>query len=83
MRRIRVLCENGGGTVSLAKGTANGIIGCNNSHNASDPTEKDARSANVPSPDVGWGPEALFSMSNWLRLIIGFERVDPNIEACS
>lgn len=81
MRRVRILCKNSSDTMSLIEGTADGIIGCNSSHTAAHPTEKSASSSIVSSPDVGWGPVILWSMSNRLRLIIGCEKVDPNIEA--
>ncbi len=77
MRRVRILCENGGGTVRVA----DGMIDCNRNHDAAPPMEKPARSSIVPSPDVGWGPKTVCSMSNRLRLIVGFKRIDPNKKA--
>lgn len=51
------------------------------SYDSAHPTEKHARLSIISSPDVGWDPEVVCSMSSWLRLIVGFERFDLNIEA--
>ena len=77
MRRVRVLCEYGGRAVSLAAGK----IVCNTRHDTARPTEKHAITPSIPSPDVGWGPVVMCSMLNRLRLIVGIEGVDSNIEA--
>ena len=77
MRRVRILCENSGGTVRVA----DGMIDCNRKHDAASPTEKPAGTSIVPSPNVGWGPKIVWSMSNGLRLIIRLKRVDPNKKA--
>ena len=81
MRRVRILCEDGGGTVSPMKRTANVIIWCNGSHITAHPTEKMALSSIVPRYDVRWGPVIVFSMSNRVCRVVGFKWVDPNIEA--
>lgn len=59
----------------------NALSGCNREHDAAHPAEKNARSCNVRSPDVGWGPVVMWSMTRGLRSIIGSERVNSNIEA--
>lgn len=80
MGRVRVLREEGGDTVSLLKGTTNGIIGRYTSDDAAHPTKKHGRAWSVPSPDVRRGPEVTFYTSG-LRLIVGCERVNLNIKA--
>lgn len=77
MRRVRVLCEYGGSSVSLTDGN----IEWNMSHDTARPTEKHAIFSSIPGPDVGWVPVVVCSMSNRLHLIVGFEGLDPNIEA--
>ncbi len=79
MRRIRVLGENSSGTENMVKRTDDGITGCNSGHSAAEPTEKMNGSSSKPSLDIGWGP--IWSMSNWLRLIIGLDGFDPDVEA--
>lgn len=81
VRRVGILCENSGSTVSLMEGRDDGIVGCNRSHIPARPTEKIATSSSVPIPNVGWSPVVLWSIPNRLRLIIGSKRVDPDIEA--
>lgn len=80
MGRVRVLRENGGDTVSLLNGRPNGIIGRYTSDDAAHPTKKHGRTWSVPSPDVRRGPEVMCFRSG-LRLIVGCERVNPNIKA--
>ena len=81
MRRIRVLCEDGGSAVNSIKRTADRIIGINDSHVAAHPTKENSFSSSEAGSDVGWKPEIGSSVSNRLRLVNGFEMVDSNIEA--
>ena len=80
MRRVRVLCKNGGRTENMVKRTDDGITGCNSGHDAAEPTEKMNGSSSEPSLDIGWGPIWPI-MSNRLRLIVGLDGFDPDVEA--
>ena len=80
MRRVRVVCKDGGSAVNLAQGMADNI-GRNRSHATFPPAEKTAVSLSVPGPDGGWGPESVGSILRLLRLIVGAKLVDLHIEA--
>ena len=81
MRCIRVLCKDRGNTMRLVEGMTDRVVRPNKTQVTVYPTESIARSSSISAPDIRWGPEAVFSMSNRLCLVVGGKRLDSNIEA--